>query len=190
MGERNKHMEKLPEILLNLRTAKGVSQKEVADAIGITSSVLSNYEKGLKAPSLEFAYLLADYYGVTLDELCGRTSTRERSTADVMRAYILLRESLPSSDPIQFHKVYWRESQEAKDMWHDDKAEYDHEEDDDPGKRRMFRYAIWPIHKNKIVKFMENYEKSFTLVEDEALPRGVFEAWLKQELEKAEKQPW
>lgn len=190
MGERNKHMEKLPEILLNLRTAKGVSQKEAADAIGITSSVLSNYEKGLKAPSLEFAYLLADYYGVTLDELCGRISTKERSTADVMRAYVVLRESLSSSDPIRFHEVYWRESQEAKDMWHDDKAEFEHEEDDDPNMHRMFKYAIWPIHKNKLVEFMKDYERTFTLVEDGALPRSVFDVWLKQKLEEAEKRPW
>ena len=190
MGERNKHMEKLPEILLNLRTAKGVSQKEAADAIGITSSVLSNYEKGLKAPSLEFAYLLADYYGVTLDELCGRTSTRDRSTADVMRAYIVLRESLSSSDAIRFHEVYWRESQEAKDMWHDDMAEYEQEEDESPGTRRMFKYAIWPIHNDKLARFMSEYECTFSLVEDGVLPRSVFEVWLKQRLEEAEKRPW
>lgn len=190
MRERNQHMEKLPGILVKLRNQKGVTQREAAEAMGITFGVLSNYEKGQKAPSLDFAYKMADYYGVTLDELCGRTSTKERSTADVMRAYVVLRESLSSSDPIKFHEVYWRESQEAKDMWHDDKAEFEHEEDDNPGMHRMFKYAIWPIHKNKLVEFMKDYESAFTLVEDGALPRSVFEVWLKQELEEAEKRPW
>lgn len=58
----------------DLRNMKGVNQAEVASAIGLGNhTVLSNLERGANLPSLPTAILLADYFGVSLDYLTGRS---------------------------------------------------------------------------------------------------------------------
>lgn len=54
------------------RAKKDVSQREVAEAIGANQSTVGMWEQraGL---SLENAWALADYYGISLDELAGRS---------------------------------------------------------------------------------------------------------------------
>lgn len=55
-----------------LRTAResaGFSQEDVEEALGISTSVLSNYEHGVRVPGLMRAVALAALYGVTLDWL-------------------------------------------------------------------------------------------------------------------------
>lgn len=54
------------------REDRDVTQAEVASAIGVSEASLQNYEVGRSAPSYEVSWALADYYGVTLDELGGR----------------------------------------------------------------------------------------------------------------------
>ena len=56
-----------------LRARKHVSQGEVAAAIGVSSNTVSNYELGNTSPNYIVTWKLADYYGVTLDEIGGRT---------------------------------------------------------------------------------------------------------------------
>lgn len=55
--------------LLALRKRSGMSQQEVAVAIGVTRQTVSNWEQGQGAPSLDKAAELARLYGVTLDDL-------------------------------------------------------------------------------------------------------------------------
>lgn len=57
--------------LKELRQEKGVSQKEVASAIGVTLSAYSNYEQGIREPSYEILINICKYYGVTSDYLLG-----------------------------------------------------------------------------------------------------------------------
>jgi transcriptional regulator with XRE-family HTH domain len=55
-----------------LRTAResaGFSQEDVEEALGISDSVLSNYERGVRMPGLLRAVALAALYGVTLEWL-------------------------------------------------------------------------------------------------------------------------
>jgi transcriptional regulator with XRE-family HTH domain len=57
--------------LQEIRVAKGLTQKQVADAIGCIPSVYSRYETGQREPSLEILVQLAKFFGVSLDELVG-----------------------------------------------------------------------------------------------------------------------
>ena len=59
--------------LKELRTEHRFSQKEVADALSCSVTVYSRYETGAREPSIDTLVRLADFYGVTLDELVGRT---------------------------------------------------------------------------------------------------------------------
>lgn len=54
-----------------------LSQQKVADDIGINQRTLCNYEKGYRQPDNEMLIKLADYYGVTVDYLLGRTEERK-----------------------------------------------------------------------------------------------------------------
>ena len=58
--------------LKTLRKNKGVSQTEVARAIGTTQPVYANYELGKREPSFDMLNALADYFGVSVDAVLGR----------------------------------------------------------------------------------------------------------------------
>lgn len=187
MGERSKRLEKLPEILLKLRTDKKVSQREVAEAVGITSSVLSNYEKGQKSPSLEIAYALADYYDVTLDELCGRC-LETADFAGLIRSYLNLYKNLPCCVPIQFEDVPWRKSKEI--AWMGDEMEYEQEEDENPGTNRTLKCATWTIPYDRLAQFMESYEQLTSLVQKGQIGQNVLDFWLRKQLDEASSTSW
>ena len=57
--------------LRELREQKGVTQKEVADAIGCTATVYSRYERGEREPDISTLCSLADYFEVSTDILIG-----------------------------------------------------------------------------------------------------------------------
>lgn len=52
-----------------LREKYGFLQKEVAEAIGVSVPIISNYEKGKKMPSRETLIRLAHFYGISTSEL-------------------------------------------------------------------------------------------------------------------------
>ena len=59
------------ERLKLLRRQKRVSQRVVANAIGITVSAYSNYEQGIREPSLEILVALCRFFDTTSDYLLG-----------------------------------------------------------------------------------------------------------------------
>lgn len=73
----------LAERLQTLRKEKNLSQKEVANALGISSSVLSNYESNERTPSLETLVALARFYRCSTDYLLGFEKYIPRNTLDV-----------------------------------------------------------------------------------------------------------
>lgn len=60
------------ENLKAIRGTKGVTQKEAADALGISPNTYKNYEQGMREPNNEMLCKLADYFQVTTDYLLGR----------------------------------------------------------------------------------------------------------------------
>lgn len=56
----------------NIRTAHGLTQKELSDATGIPQNTISWIERDKGFPNIQHCILLADYYGISLDELVGR----------------------------------------------------------------------------------------------------------------------
>ena len=59
--------------LKELRIKKGVLQSDVAAYIGVNNSTYAYYERGTHNPTPETLCNLADFFGVTVDELLGRT---------------------------------------------------------------------------------------------------------------------
>lgn len=59
----------LQEKIKELRLNNGISQKKLADSIGVAQSSINYWEKGQRTPSVSAAQKLADYFNITLDEL-------------------------------------------------------------------------------------------------------------------------
>lgn len=51
------------------RVNKGLSQKEAADHIGISTKTLSNWENGVTFPPVDKIPVICDLYGVSFDQL-------------------------------------------------------------------------------------------------------------------------
>ena len=58
--------------LKDLRTIKGVTQKEVAKRIGVSPQSYGYYENEINKPDPEILIKLADYFECTIDYLVGR----------------------------------------------------------------------------------------------------------------------
>lgn len=61
--------------LKRFRRGKGFTQEEVAKLIGISRQAFSNYERGIRVPSIDVLVKLADVYEMSLDELVGRNNS-------------------------------------------------------------------------------------------------------------------
>ena len=69
-------MRSFGEILTSLREERGIYQKELAAILKVSVGTVSNYENNIHFPDQEALLQLADYFGVTVDYLLGRTSYR------------------------------------------------------------------------------------------------------------------
>ena len=58
--------------LNELVNASSATKTEIAKSCGLTYRGLHFYLKGEREPSLSIAIALADFFGVSLDYLCGR----------------------------------------------------------------------------------------------------------------------
>ena len=58
-----------------LRVDSDISQKEIAEYLGVKQNTYSDYENAKINLPLEVFFKLADYYQVSLDYLAGRTDT-------------------------------------------------------------------------------------------------------------------
>lgn len=85
-----------PRILTFLRKERGLSQKQVANDMGISQALLSHYEKGIRECGLEFLIKISDYFEVSCDYLLGRTV--QRNIASISP------DEIPDSDEISHLK--------------------------------------------------------------------------------------
>lgn len=62
--------------LSSLRREKNISQKNAAEALGISQALLSHYEKGIRECNLDFVKKAAVFYDVSADYLLGLSDAR------------------------------------------------------------------------------------------------------------------
>ena len=67
-------MERFSERLQELRKEKNATKEDLAAHLGITVRAYRYYEEGKRYPDFQGLIALADYFGVTLDDLVGRTA--------------------------------------------------------------------------------------------------------------------
>ena len=64
---------KFAERLKELRISAGLTQKQLSIELNgkIDQSSIARWERGIRIPLLDAAMILAEYFGVSLDYLCG-----------------------------------------------------------------------------------------------------------------------
>lgn len=61
------------ERLVSLRKSKQITQKQLAEELGISEIAVQNYESQRRKPAFDVLIALADYFEVSLDYLVGRS---------------------------------------------------------------------------------------------------------------------
>lgn len=61
--------------ILTLRRQRGITQEELATALGVTAAAVSKWENNYTLPDVLMLGALADFFSVTTDELLGRART-------------------------------------------------------------------------------------------------------------------
>ena len=60
-----------------LRRRDGRTQEAVADPLGVTSQAVSRWEAGGSYPDMQMIPAIANYFGITIDELFGYQNNRD-----------------------------------------------------------------------------------------------------------------
>ncbi len=71
-------MSVIGERIKTLRVNKKVTQKEIAEGIGVSPVSVQRFEYGSVRPSLDTIIALADFFDVSLDYLVGRSDDPKR----------------------------------------------------------------------------------------------------------------
>ena len=58
--------------LRRLRERRGISRRVLSELCGLSKNMIASYERGKKIPTGASLECLADFFGVTMDELWGR----------------------------------------------------------------------------------------------------------------------
>ena len=70
-------MANFAERMKQLRRQHGLTQTAMGEIIGTRQDSISTYERGLNYPEVKNLIILADYFGVSIDYLVGRTDNPE-----------------------------------------------------------------------------------------------------------------
>lgn len=110
--------------LTKLRRERGMSQKDAAKMLGVSQSLLSHYEKGIRECSLDFVCRASNFFDVSCDYLLGQVDTRrslseefdmtdtvqdgEYRTSTLFRASVMLNDSMINCGSPEKLKDYLR----------------------------------------------------------------------------------
>ena len=84
----------LSENLKTLRTAKGLSQEELAIRLNVVRQTISKWEKGLSVPDADLLIRLADVFEVPVSELLGAKIEGEQEIGAVAEQLSRINEQL------------------------------------------------------------------------------------------------
>ena len=70
-------MVKIADRIKQLRKKKGVSQSQLAEAIGVKNNTVSTWERGTRKPDFDALQLLSNYFEVSFEYLLGSSDKEE-----------------------------------------------------------------------------------------------------------------
>ena len=157
-----------------LRNKAGITQRVLAETLGISTSAIIAYEKGQKIPSIDAAIKFAQYFGVSLDSLCGLEVAEEpvKSCGDVARLLVsafsskqfavnLIESGDSYGEAFTIAKIGVRNCQDADGLY------------------------TAPV----LNEFLVKYKKVNALSSDGTLTQDISDTWVESELSKLDKIP-
>ena len=99
--------------IMQLRKDSGLTQEQLASALGISYQAVSKWENGNSCPDISALPLLADLFSVSIDRLFGREAIAHDETCDRLRGCEESRaasgatQELPWEDDGKFHVVLY-----------------------------------------------------------------------------------
>ena len=99
-------------VIANLRREKGMTQEELAQAMGVTNQAVSKWESAQNCPDIQLLPQLADLFGATIDRLFGRAAA-ERPTVvglpweddNILRAVAYVGHTLYTKETVAAHPL-------------------------------------------------------------------------------------
>ena len=70
--------ESVARSLRRLRAERRLKQSDVANAIGVTSQAISQWERAVSQPTSDKLWALADFFGVSVAEVMGKVEVTTR----------------------------------------------------------------------------------------------------------------
>jgi transcriptional regulator with XRE-family HTH domain len=78
----------LGETIKELRDARDLTQERLAAIMGLSRPTITKYERNERIPDLIIATRMAEYFGVSLDYLCGRKpSAKEKLAYEIVTMF-------------------------------------------------------------------------------------------------------
>ena len=98
-------MSHFSENLIQLRKARGLSQQQLAEALGLSRSAIGMYETGKREPDIEVLRLFSDYFNADMNTLMSPPSEETgelsallealRNRADMRMLFKLAKDASP-----------------------------------------------------------------------------------------------
>lgn len=104
--------ETMGSIIARLRREKGMTQEQLANAVGISYQAVSKWENELSSPDISALPLLADIFGVSVDALFGRESAEREETALAAPGAEEKETTWDSASPI-VHDLPWPDDEDT-----------------------------------------------------------------------------
>lgn len=90
----NENLAKMAQFIFELRKEKNMTQKDLAEQLGVTDKAVSKWERGLSCPDISLLQKLCDVLGVTVGELLNG----ERMDASALEVDTLVETTLKYAD--------------------------------------------------------------------------------------------
>lgn len=185
-----------------LRKENGLTQKQFADELNLSTTTVASWEKEVKKPSFEVLILISEKFNVSLDWLC-ETKKQNDFEVKTWSDIIKMLYAVISCKPIP------REISSVKDKKGVDRfslsfakylaePEYYPEEAGAP-KDKYTELSSLPDKQSQqsffafespIYKFFTNYSRMKKLVDEKEIDNEIFDMWLSKSLEKYDYNIW
>lgn len=138
------------EILFDLLKEHKISATQMANDLGLSKNIVSEWKKGRLKPSVEAVAKIADYFGVSVDFLLGRNE------------YIAAAKAPRSLKDVAEMLVQLSETEELKLFF-----------------GGLTESPMIGFDNNTINKFMADWNSLMSLLKNGTITREVYEVWLK-----------
>jgi len=160
------------ENLKMIREQKGMTQKELAALLGLSTASVIAYEQAQKKPSFDVLLAMAEKLNVSLDVLCGM-DIKPQTWADITRRIVAL--DVWCDGCIEFKSLAGETCAIVFNGWVVDGQEDGwHYADTEPADNN----GLYPYDKNPLAKFTSEYLKMRDLHSNGAIDDELFAMWL------------